>query len=155
MNKILNWIGLAKKAGKLEVGEEPTGAAARAHAARLIITASDAAENTQRRARHFAEAGNTTVLPIPFTKEELGGLVGRSSCAMFAITDIGFAAGLAGKLAEVDLENYASAAQTLALASQKAEQRKKEARLHEKNLKLGKNKGRGPGSRITSGKSKV
>ena len=36
MDKLLNLIGLAKKAGKLEVGEEPVGAAARARHARLI-----------------------------------------------------------------------------------------------------------------------
>ena len=35
-------IGLAKKAGRLEVGEEPTGAAARARDARLLLLASDA-----------------------------------------------------------------------------------------------------------------
>ena len=36
MDKLLNLIGLAKKAGKLEVGEEPVGAAARSKHARLI-----------------------------------------------------------------------------------------------------------------------
>ena len=35
MDKLLNLIGLAKKAGKLEVGEEPVGAAARSKHARL------------------------------------------------------------------------------------------------------------------------
>ena len=57
MDKLLNLIGLAKKAGKLEVGEEPAGAAARSKHARLILIASDAADNTRRRALHFGEAG--------------------------------------------------------------------------------------------------
>ena len=56
MDKLLNLIGLAKKAGKLEVGEEPVGAAARSKHARLILIASDAADNTRRRALHFGEA---------------------------------------------------------------------------------------------------
>ena len=55
MDKLLNLIGLAKKAGKLEVGEEPVGAAARSKHARLILIASDAADNTRRRARHFGD----------------------------------------------------------------------------------------------------
>ena len=55
MDKLLNLIGLAKKAGKLEVGEEPVGAAARSKHARLILIASDAADNTRRRALHFGE----------------------------------------------------------------------------------------------------
>ena len=42
----MNLIGLAQKAGRLAVGEEPTGAAARARDARLILVAADAAENT-------------------------------------------------------------------------------------------------------------
>ena len=56
-NAILSLIGLSKKAGRLEVGEEPVGAAARARHAKLLLVASDAAANTRRRCAHFAEAG--------------------------------------------------------------------------------------------------
>lgn len=48
MDSILHLVGIAKKAGRLEVGEEPVGAAARARQAKLILVASDAAENTVR-----------------------------------------------------------------------------------------------------------
>ena len=68
MDKLLNLIGLAKKAGKLEVGEEPVGAAARSKHARLILIASDAADNTRRRALHFGEAGECICLEIPPTR---------------------------------------------------------------------------------------
>ena len=77
MDKLLNLIGLAKKAGKLEVGEEPVGAAARSKHARLILIASDAADNTRRRALHFGEAGECICLEIPPTKEDLGRALGR------------------------------------------------------------------------------
>ena len=46
----MNLIGLAQKAGRLAVGEEPTGAAARARDARLILVAADAAEERKRSA---------------------------------------------------------------------------------------------------------
>ena len=82
MDKLLNLIGLAKKAGKLEVGEEPVGAAARSKHARLILIASDAADNTRRRALHFGEAGECICLEIPPTKEDLGRALGRTSCAL-------------------------------------------------------------------------
>ena len=49
---ILHLLGLAKKAGRLEVGEEPVGAASRARQARRIHRASDAAPHTPRRAAH-------------------------------------------------------------------------------------------------------
>ena len=87
MDKLLNLIGLAKKAGKLEVGEEPVGAAARSTHARLILIASDAAENTRRRAKHFGDAGECICLEIPATKEALGKALGRTSCALLALTD--------------------------------------------------------------------
>ena len=97
MDKLLNLIGLAKKAGKLEVGEEPVGAAARSKHARLILIASDAADNTRRRALHFGEAGECICLEIPPTKEDLGRALGRTSCALLALTDIGFAEAVAKK----------------------------------------------------------
>ncbi len=55
---ILHLLGLAKKAGRLEIGEEPVGALCRARHARLILLASDAAPNTRRRCAHFGEIGN-------------------------------------------------------------------------------------------------
>ena len=69
---ILHLLGMAKKAGRLEVGEEPVGAACRARQARLVLLAADAAPNTRRRAAHFGEAGNVLWLETPFSKEELG-----------------------------------------------------------------------------------
>ena len=101
MDSVLHLIGIARKAGRLEIGEEPVGAAARARQARLILVAADAAENSARRAAHFAEAGKTCVLRLPYPKSVLGGMVGRASCAMLALTDVGLASALAGKLARL------------------------------------------------------
>ncbi|MFR5846553.1 MAG: L7Ae/L30e/S12e/Gadd45 family ribosomal protein [Oscillospiraceae bacterium] len=77
MDKLLNLIGLAQKAGRLAVGEEPTGAAARARDARLILVAADAAENSVRRVRHFADAGQCLWCRIGADKDALGRAVGR------------------------------------------------------------------------------
>ncbi|SMC73288.1 L7Ae/L30e/S12e/Gadd45 family ribosomal protein [Papillibacter cinnamivorans] len=154
MNKALSWIGLAKKAGTLAAGEEPVGAAARAHTAKLVAVASDAAENTCRRAKHFAEAGGAAFMGVPFTKAELGSVIGRGSCAVFALTDAVFAANLAEKLAGEDPAGYASQAESLAELARRVQQRKLESRLHEKNKKLGTGKKRAPrnGARRKPGK---
>ncbi len=138
MDNILNLLGMAKKAGRLEIGEEPVGAAARARKAKVLILAADAAENTVRRAKHFGEIGNVALLHTPYTKVELGDCVGRTSCAMMALTDPGFAASFAEKLAARDPEKYAAAAGTLEEKAAKALQRQKEQRQHEKNLERGK-----------------
>lgn len=132
MDKLLNLIGLAKKAGKLEVGEEPVGAAARSKHARLILIASDAADNTRRRALHFGEAGECICLEIPPTKEDLGRALGRTSCALLALTDIGFAEAVAKKLAESDEAHYGEAAKRLTIKAARAAERRKELKQHEK-----------------------
>ena len=99
---ILHLLGLAKKAGRLEVGEEPVGALCRARQAKLVLLAADAAPNTCRRAAHFGQAGNVLWLALPFSKAELGLALGRSSCAMVALADSGFAASILEKLAARD-----------------------------------------------------
>ena len=137
---ILHLLGLAKKAGKLEIGEEPVGAVCRARHARVLLLAKDAAPNTCRRAAHFGEAGNVLWLQLPHTKDELGFQLGRSSCAMLAVTDFGFAAAIGDKLAAMDPNRYGPAAQQLRQKSDRALQRQKEKRQHEKNVQMGKKK---------------
>lgn len=137
---ILHLLGLAKKAGRLEIGEEPVGAACRARQARLVLLASDAAPNTRRRAAHFGEAGNVLWLETPFAKSELGLILGRSSCAMLALTDAGFSAAVVEKLAARDPDKYGPAAGQLREKADRVLQRQKEQRQHEKNLRQGKQK---------------
>ena len=137
---ILHLLGLARKAARLEIGEEPVGAVCRARQAKLVLIAGDAAPNTFRRAAHFGEAGNVLWLALPQTKEELGFALGRSSVAMLALTDIGFASAIVKKLAATDPDKYGAAAASLDVKATKALQRQKEQRQHEKNLKQGKRK---------------
>lgn len=138
-DSILHLLGLAKKGGKLEIGEEPVGAVCRSRHARLLLLASDAAPNTCRRAAHFGEAGNVLWLQLPHTKDELGWQLGRKSCAMVAVTDFGIAAAIGEKLAMLDAR-YAPAAEQLRNKADRALQRQKEKRQHEKNVKMGKRK---------------
>ena len=110
---ILSMIGLAKKAGQVAIGEEPVGAAARAKDARVILVAQDAAPGSVRRAMSFGQTGACLCLTVPFDKDRLGRALGRTSCAMAAVTDIGFAEAIVKKLAALDPERYAPAAERL------------------------------------------
>ena len=134
---VLSLLGLAKKAGRLEVGEESVGGAARARAARLILLASDAAENTVRRAGHFADAGACPCVRIPADKGALGHAVGRKSCAMLAVTDTGLAEAVAKKLAAIDAEQYGETAEKLSAKAARAAERNREQARHEKNVRTG------------------
>ena len=137
MDNILHMVGLALKAGRLEVGEEPVGAACRARDRRLILVARDAADNSFRRVKHFADAGQCLWVSVPYTKEELGEAVGRTACAMAAVTDIGFAEAIGQKLAAVDPEKYSLTAEKLHVKAERAAQRRKEQQAHERNLRRG------------------
>ena len=128
MDNALRMTGLALRAGRLEVGEDPVGEACRRRACRLLLTARDAAEGSLRRAGYFAEEGQCLLLAAPWSKEELGAALGRSSCAMAAVTDLGFAQSIAGKLAEADPAAYGPAVERLERKAERAAQRKKNKR---------------------------
>lgn len=151
---ILHLLGLARKAGRLEIGEEPVGSACRARQAKLILLASDATPNTVRRCAHFGETGSVLWLELPFTKAELGFQLGRGSCAMLALTDAGFAASVVEKLADRDPGRYAPAAQQLRQKADRVLQRQREKRQHEKNLREGKHKPWAPPPQKQAGSGK-
>ena len=137
---LLSTLGLALKAGAVAVGEEPVGAAARGKKARVIFTAQDAAASSVRRAYSFARAGSCLCLPFPTGKDVLGRSLGRTSVAMCALTDIGFAQSLVRKLAGADPETYGAAADALDIKAKRAHERRAEQLRHEKNLRQGKHR---------------
>lgn len=127
-NNILSLLGLALRGGRLAVGEEPAALAAKAGQARLLLVASDASGNTLRRAEHLAEEGHCLHLTLPFTKAELGGALGRGSAALAALTDLGLAAAVAERLAQLDPERYGEAAARMDLKRRRAKERKEAPR---------------------------
>ena len=98
MDKTLNYLALARKAGFAELGEEPVGGAARAGKAYAIIVASDAGDHTWRRAKAFAAGTDQQTVRLPYTKDEMGMAIGRSALAIAAITDVSMALALVQSL---------------------------------------------------------
>ena len=124
MDNTLPMIGLALRAGRLEAGEEPAGDACRERRCRLLLTASDAAENTLRRAGRFAELGQCLTLAAPYSKAELGAALGRGTCSLAAVTDLGLAQAIVAKLAQADPARYGGTAERLRLKAERAAQRR-------------------------------
>ncbi len=98
----LSLLGLALRGNNLAVGEAPVEEACKTRRAWLVVSAADAAQNSVDRAGRWAEAGGVPWIRVPWDKEVLGGALGRSVCAMAALTDRGLAAALAEKLAGRD-----------------------------------------------------
>lgn len=141
MRGVLSMLGLAKKAGCVEIGEEPVGAVSRAKKARVIFTAQDAGASSVRRAMSFAQTGACLCLTMPTDKDTLGSALGRTSVAMCAVTEVGFASAIVAKLAALD-EKFKPAAEQLEAKAIRAAERKKEQARHEKNLRRGKKSGK-------------
>lgn len=131
-NGLTGLLGLCRRAGKAELGEEPVAAAALSHKARVILLASDAAGNTCRKAESLGQQGNAPVLTLPLSKAELGGVLGRASCAVVALTDMGLAATVVQKLSQTDQPRYGAVAETLGKKAAKQDRRRREQRAKEK-----------------------
>ena len=138
MDKALNYLALAKRGRLVELGEEPVGAITRTGKGYLVVVACDASDHTWRRAKSFVAGTEQQCLSVPFTKEELGFVVGRTSLAIAAFTDVALA--LAFVKALPDQEKVKKEAEILEAKSKKMRQRKKEADAHKKNVRFGKKK---------------
>ena len=138
MDKALNYLALAKRGRLVELGEEPVGAITRTGKGYLVVVAKDASDHTWRRAKSFVAGTDQQCLSVPFTKEELGFVVGRTSLAIAAFTDVSMA--LAFVKALPDQEKVKKEAEILEAKSKKMRQRKKEADAHKKNIRFGKKK---------------
>ena len=137
MNKALNYIGIARKAGAIEIGETYSGAAIRAGKGRILILASDASDNARHRAENFVNGTHTPIAVLPFTKAELSEASGTNGFSMAVFTDIGLAAVFMSELAETE-PSFEESARMLNEKNEKASQRKREAMAHERNRKHGK-----------------
>ena len=136
--KALGYLSLARKARRIEAGEEPVGAICRAHKARLVLVASDAGEHTVRRAASFVAGTEQPLLRLTCDRDTLGAAIGLTTCAIAAISDIRLA--LAFVQALDPEERPEELVTVLTQRAARAEQRQKEARAHEKNLRQGKKK---------------
>ena len=138
MDKALNLLALARKAGLAELGEEPVGAAARGLKAHLILVAGNASDHTWRRAKSFAAGTDQACVRVKYTKDEMGFIIGRQELAIAAITDAGMALSILEALGEP--QKHQDAITVLTEKKQRLQQRKNEAKAHQKNIRIGKKK---------------
>jgi len=89
MNKLLNILGLAMRAGKVIAGEDQVLRAIKSGKAKFILLSQDAGRNTKKR---ITDKCNTYQVPMDQygTREELGSAIGKPERVVIAITDAGF-----------------------------------------------------------------
>lgn len=96
---VLGLLGLARRAGKLAIGDEPVAELIATNRARCVFLAADAGSNIVRKLQRMTEEKNLPLFSLEADKAALGGALGRASCAVCATDDAGFAASAASKLA--------------------------------------------------------
>ena len=138
MDKVLNYLSLARKAGRAELGEEPVGAAARALHAHLVVVAGDASDHTWRRAKSYVAGTDQQCIRLPYSKDEVGMAIGRTSLAIAAVTDPALALSLVQSLPQA--EKFAAVVAVLEEKVQRQRKRQSEAKAHARNKKIGKKK---------------
>ena len=124
MDKALNYLALARKAGRVELGEEPAGAAARSQRARLMIVAQDAGDHTWDKAVSLVSGTEQLCIKVPFTKDQLGQTIGRKCLAIAAFTDPALALAFVKALDAPD----AQVIHKLEARTQRIRQRQKQAK---------------------------
>lgn len=137
MSNPLNYIGIARKAGAIELGETNSAAAIRSGKAKLLVVASDASDNARKRVENFVYKRKIVHINLPYTKEELGGITGTSGGSMAAFTDIGLASAFLKALSEKDA-TFLAESEKLAAQNNKTIQRRRESKAHSRNKKFGK-----------------
>lgn len=134
MDKALNYMALARKAGRIELGEEPVGAAARTGHAKLVVVASDASDHTWRRAKSYVAGTNQQCIRLPYSKDDMGMAIGRTSLAIAAFSDAALALAFLKALPKQETEVLAAMTEQ----TRRVQQRQKEAKAHQKNVRKGK-----------------
>ena len=88
-DKVLAYLGLATRAGKIQSGEFSTEKSVKADKAAMVIVAEDASNNTKKK---FTNMCTFYKVPIYIygTKETLGASIGRELRASLALEDTGF-----------------------------------------------------------------
>ncbi len=106
--RVMNLLGLCKKAGKTGSGEFQCEEAIRSGRARLVLLAADASENTRKRFCDRSQYYHVPVRHMEVTKEELGQAMGQGERSCAAVCEEGLAAlmlaALDGKNEEVKTE---------------------------------------------------
>ncbi len=97
-DKAIGLLGLARKAGKLQTGEESVAGLLLQKRARLTVLARDAGSAVARKARSLAEGTRQRVLEIPYDKQTLGAALGKQSVSVAAFADVSMALAFAKAL---------------------------------------------------------
>ena len=89
-DRLLSFLGICRRAGKLVIGNDPLREAVETGKAFLVLVASDISENTLKKVNATVNASDVPCYKADRTKDELSFSLGKT-CAVLAVIDKGFA----------------------------------------------------------------
>ena len=124
-DRALGLLSIARKAGKLQTGEETVGTMLMEKHARLTVLACDAGAAVSRKIRALADGSRQRVLQIPHDKLSLGAALGRPEVSVAAFADVSLALAFVKALPEGTAEPALVADLEARVARVKARRKKK------------------------------
>ncbi len=89
-DRLLNFLGLCKRAGQLIAGTQTVIDAVKSGKVKLVLSASDLSDHSAGDAAYTAQRYGVVYQKLDRTKEELSAALGKH-CGIVGITDEGFA----------------------------------------------------------------
>ena len=89
-DRLLSFLGICRRAGKLVIGFDPLKDAVEQGKALLVLVASDISGNTLKKVNTVTDGGNVPCYTVNRTKDEISFSLGKT-CACLAVIDKGFA----------------------------------------------------------------
>lgn len=89
-NRLLNLLGIARRAGKLELGGEAVKQAVRRHRAKLVLLSADLSRRTAEGIHAEAEKAGVQTAEIHAKMDEVEAALGKRA-GVIAVNDTGFA----------------------------------------------------------------
>ena len=90
MDKLLNFLGLCRRAGKLTTGFDAVEETVVKGESQLVIIANDTSPNTEKKLSNICETNNVKLIKLNRSKDEISVAIGRFAVTA-SVTDKGFA----------------------------------------------------------------
>ena len=100
-NKLLSLLGIARRAGRLSLGNDPALEAMRNGQTCVILVANDLSKRTLKCVCFAAEEAHIDVLTMNETMDEIGAALGKRT-GVIAVNDAGFANKMRTMCSETD-----------------------------------------------------
>lgn len=89
-DRLLSFLGICRRAGKLVIGAEPAAESMRSGKSQLVLYAKDFSQNSLKQVLRAAEETGVSALKTDCGKDELSCALGKL-CGVMSVEDAGFA----------------------------------------------------------------